>query len=405
MNIKIIPGKLSGSVTVPSSKSVGHRALICAALSGKKCTVSNISFSKDISATLNALSTLGAKFETEGSKVTFAQFSPVKSATINAGESGSTLRFLIPVAAALGIDCIFDGEGKLPLRPLDEFERLFKNNINFQLTDNHLPLHISGRLSLSEACVRGDISSQYITGLLLAAPFFNKDFEIILETKLLSKPYIDITIAVMNDFGVIVRETGNGYFINSNQMFSPADYFVEGDYSSAAFWLSAKRLKNEIDISGLNVSSRQGDKAITEVLSLFGSGDIIINGEQIPDLIPILAVTAAGFCHKTTFTGCERLKYKESDRLATTADLLTRLGGKVEITNDGLIVYGKGTLKGGLALSHNDHRIAMSAAIASTICGNEVIIDGYECVDKSYPAFFNDFIKLGGKTDEQHLGR
>ncbi|MBE6903153.1 MAG: 3-phosphoshikimate 1-carboxyvinyltransferase [Ruminococcaceae bacterium] len=399
--ITLTPQKLKGNICVPSSKSVTHRALICASLS-QNCTVKNVTFSKDIEATLNGLKAMGSDFEISGSSVSFKGFNPPKDAVIDAFESGTTLRLLIPIAAALEINAVFNGKGRLPLRPLDEYQRIFENKIKFSLTDGHLPLEISGKYTDNTVYMNGDISSQYISGMLLCAPLLKKDFSIILKTQLLSEPYVNITIEVMKAFGVCVNKTDNGYIIK-NQQYRPTDYFCEGDYSAAAFWLCANKMGCDITVDGLKENSTQGDSKIIDILKEIDSCESI-DASQIPDLVPILAVCACAFEKKTYIYGCERLKYKESDRIESTVQTIKALGGEAYGDNKSITILGKALLKGGEIDSFNDHRIAMSAAIASVICQDEVIINDYNCVDKSYPQFFEHFIKSGGKTNEQQLG-
>ncbi len=399
--ITLTPQKLKGIITVPSSKSVTHRALICAALS-QNCTVKNVTFSKDIKATLSGLEAMGCVFEAFENSVTFKDFNLKEKAYIDADESGTTLRLLIPIVASLGINAVFNGKGRLPLRPLDEYERIFKDKISFCLTDGHLPLKISGKYSDSTVFMNGNISSQYISGMLLCAPLLKKDFSIVLQTELLSEPYVNITCDVMRDFGINAQKEKNTYTVKCGQ-YTPQDYFCEGDYSAAAFWLCANKMGCDISINGLKENSTQGDNEIINILKNISTCQKI-DASQIPDLVPILAVCACAFEKKTYIYGCERLKYKESDRILSTVQTIKALGGEVYCDDKSITICGKGYLKGGEVDSFNDHRIAMSAAIASTICKDNVIINDYKCVDKSYPQFFEHFVKAGGKIYEQQLG-
>lgn len=399
MDIKITPNKLGGSITVPASKSISHRAVICAALADGESVISNHLECVDTEATMGAMSALGAKIAVSGSTVTVNGISvPSKKAEINCHESGSTLRFLMPVAAALGAESTFFGRGKLPERPVTPYFTEFeKHGIIFD--EKKMPYHFSGKLTSGEYTMSGDISSQFITGLLFALPMLEGDSRITLTSPLQSKPYVDITIDCMKKFGVSVSEDEKGYTIKGNQRFAPCDYTVEGDMSQAAFFLVGNCIGGNMTISGLNPRSVQGDKAILQITKDFAENNapFDIDAEQIPDLVPILTVLGTFGKGTSYIRNCARLRIKECDRLAAISTELNKLGAKVEIVGDMLKIEGVEQLNGGVCDSWNDHRIAMSLAIASQRCTGELTITGANCVEKSYPDFFEDFGKLGGK--------
>ena len=402
MDIKITPNILSGKVSVPPSKSVAHRMIIAAALTDGTSTISNIFPSVDITATMDCMKALGAKISFSGDTAVIEGIKKVpEKAVLNCRESGSTLRFLIPVACALGVNAEFIGSGKLPQRPLTTLlNELPKHGASFVLPNNgeNLPLIVNGELAGGRFYADGNVSSQFITGLLFALPLLDGDSEIILTSPLQSKPYVDITIGVLRDFGCEINETENGYFVKGNQRFKPFSGAVEGDFSQAAFFYTANTLGSSIEICGLNENSLQGDKKIAEICK-----SVAVNGSafeldcsDIPDLVPILSVLGC-FCKgKSRITNAARLRIKECDRLAAMEDCLNKIGGKVKALPDGLEIYGVGSLKGGEVECFNDHRIAMSMAIAATKCENPLILRGAECVSKSFPNFFEVYKSLGG---------
>lgn len=404
MNVTIKPHKLSGKVSVPASKSMAHRAVICAALSGGISYVTNVSMSKDIAATISVMEAFGAGITVNGNEVCVSGVAaPTERASADCCESGSTLRFLIPVAAALGIETTFLGQGRLPERPITPYIReLSKKGITFAY-NNTMPFTMRGRLESGMFELEGDISSQFITGLLLALPLLEGDSGIRLTSPLQSKPYADMTVDCMRRFGVAVEETPNGYRISGGQRYQAADIAVEGDFSQAAFFYAANFLGNEVGLGNVPENSIQGDRAIVAILEDMKkcpAGEVFtIDATDIPDLVPILAVAASFASCKTRIIGAERLRIKESDRLASTADLLNTLGGNVIVHPDGLEIHPVTELHGATVDSAGDHRIAMCAAIASTRAAEPVTILGAECVEKSYPAFFEDFRALGGVAD------
>lgn len=405
MDIKITPSHLKGKVDIPSSKSVAHRMLICAALSEEQSAITGISYSKDIDATINAMSELGAGFligqhNSRTQNVLGINSNIPKKAVIDCNESGSTLRFIIPVAAALGVETEFHGRGRLPQRPIDIYIReLSKHGIKFNY-NNTMPFNMSGQLKSGIYEVEGNVSSQFITGLLFALPLLDGDSEIVLTSHLESRPYVDITIDVMKKFGISIEETENSFKIKGGQKYTSYDGNVEGDYSQAAFFYVADFLGSEIEIGNLNTDSVQGDKKIVDIISTIEKdGFFEADCSDIPDLVPILAVLASFGKKKSVIYNAERLKIKESNRLETTAALINNIGGNVEVTDDGLIIKPTGNMHGGTIDSYGDHRIVMAAAVAALRCDSNVIIKGAEAVNKSYPNFFDDYKNLGGNAD------
>lgn len=393
---KIQKSNISGTVQVPPSKSAAHRALICSFLAGGG-NVSPLIDSKDMQATLDVISAL------KGDK-------PVADCI----ESGSTLRFMIPVAAALGKTVKFVGRGKLPERPIGDFLRLLpEHGVKCDCTGT-LPLTVSGKLTPGRFEIAGNVSSQYITGLLLALPILDGDSEIVLTTELQSKPYVDMTVKVMADFGVKVEERKNSYFIPGNQIYKKRDYTVEADWSQAVFFMVAGALFGDVTLTGLDVNSTQGDKKIADILKKFGADvtvnndsvvvkksllhGIEINATDIPDMVPSLAVAGIYASGKTVITGAQRLRYKESDRIESIVYNLKKLGAEVEETADGMIITGS-TLHAANMKGFNDHRIVMAMTVAATGVDGVSTIDDAQSINKSYPDFFNDFNSIGGNAN------
>jgi len=404
MNIKITPTSLSGTVAAIPSKSHMHRLLIANALSGiiKEENFSDI-VSADIIATKNCLQQLYSK-----------NTLPI----LDCNESGSTLRFLLPVAAALCDEAIFGGRGRLPTRPLFPLkEEMEAHGCHFDFKIEGAICKISGRLQCGIYTLPGNISSQFITGLLFALPLLNGDSQIILTSKLESAGYVDLTLQVLEQYGIQIEKTDHpfpAYYIPHGQQYrAPANIetTAEGDWSNSAFWLAAEALnrqrntasttKSKVICTGLDPTSTQGDKEIINLLNLLAADTDYreIDASDIPDLIPILSVVASTAKGITVVKNAARLRLKESDRLKATADLLSGLGADIEELDAGLMIRGQQALAGGIANGYNDHRIVMSAAIASAKCKEPVIIKDAEAVNKSYPHFFDEFVKLGGKID------
>ncbi len=391
MNVTINPKKLCGEVFAISSKSFAHRMIIAAALADKETKINLNIYSEDIDATISCIKALGAEVKKEKNYVLFYPVKKsLKDVVLDCNESGSTARFLLPVAAAVSDSFKMVGKGRLPERPLLPLvSEMTKNGVT---TDSdRLPMTVWGRLKPGRYEIAGDISSQYITGLLMALPLLEEKSEIVLTSPLESAAYVDITLDVLSQFGVKIEKTKNGYEVFASKYTSPGEISVEGDWSNAAFWVVADRICGNIKIDGLNMESLQGDMGIlTEV------GKDIIDANQIPDLVPILAVAACAKKGRTQIINAQRLRIKESDRLKAVCQTLASLGAEILETDDGLIINGNGKLKGGECDSFNDHRIVMSGAIASCLCEDAVTIRNAQAVNKSYPTFFEDFKKLGG---------
>ncbi|MBE6701370.1 MAG: 3-phosphoshikimate 1-carboxyvinyltransferase [Ruminococcaceae bacterium] len=408
---KITPSVLSGKIDAIPSKSDAHRLLICAALSKGKTKILLPSTSEDIEATISCLVALGVKVERDGDYVTIEGGKWNENPVLDCKESGSTLRFIIPVASVLCDRVSFTGSGRLPERPISHLTNAMRENGTVFSSDK-LPLTKSGKMTSGEYVLPGNVSSQYITGLLFALPLLSGDSKITLTTKLESSHYIDITLFALERFGIKIEKGENAFYVKGNQKYiSPKNLTVDSDWSNAAFFLVAGAIGESVTLSSLSLNSKQGDKKIVEVLKNFGAKVDCENGitvtrdkllpitqdvSEIPDMLPILAVLASFADGKSTFTGGKRLRIKESDRIVTTAAMINALGGKARELEDGLIVEGC-SLTGGNVDGAGDHRIVMAAAIAALFCKNEVIINGAEAVNKSYPGFFEDYKKLGGK--------
>lgn len=384
MDITLQPSKLAGTVTAPSSKSMAHRLMICAAFAHGPTVLHCPDTNQDIEATAECLRALGADIRrTETQYIVTPAASIPPQARMNCRESASTLRFLLPVIGALGVEATIVMEGRLSQRPLsplwEEMERM-GCTLSRPAAD---VIYCKGKLRSGAYCIDGGISSQFISGLLLALPLIDGQTSLKITDKVESRPYIEMTMQAISLFA-------SG---------CPERIEVEGDWSSAAFWLAANALGSEIAVTGLNEKSTQGDRAITRLLPALEK-NCTISAADIPDLVPILSVVAAAN-RGAVFTDIGRLRLKESDRVASIIAMLESLGGKAEATQSTLTVYGTG-LNGGIAESCNDHRIAMAAAIAATICKEPVTVLDAECVKKSYPKFWEEYGRLGGNY-EQYL--
>lgn len=393
MNVIITPAKLSGNVSAVSSKSDAHRKIIAAALSDKPTKIHINNFSDDIDATLDCISALGGKWEKDETGVVITPVSgDINGVSLCFRESGSTARFLLPVAAALCENGSFSGKGRLPERPFEELTNQLRIH-GVAVDSDKLPMKTSGLLKSGEYNISGSISSQYLTGLLFALPLLSEESKIILTSALNSSAYVDMTLDTQKQFGVNIDIDicNNIYTINPQKYISPGEISAEGDWSAAAFWVVANKICKNVKIDGMNTNSRQGDMQIINLLD-----ETDIDASQIPDLVPILAVLAASRKGRTIIRGAARLRLKESDRLKAMTECINNLGGYAKETEDGMIIDGVGTLRGGRVNGFGDHRVVMSAAIASCICKEKVEIIGAEAIKKSYPAFFEDFKKLGG---------
>ncbi len=385
MRALVEPGRLSGTVQALPSKSQSHRLLIAARLSETPATVHNLGQSHDIAATWRCMDALLAP----GGGL----------ARLDCGESGSTLRFLIPLALALrGGGCFF-GQGRLLQRPLEPYFQLFQEKrITFQLLPDRLT--VQGALCPGPYSLPGNVSSQFVTGLLYALPLLDGDSEIRLTTRLESEDYVNMTLQALAAFGVQAEKKRWGYLIPGGQHYRGGDQTVEGDWSGAAFWLAARVLGSPVTVTGLDPNSAQGDRAAGALAGrLACPGDVEIDLSPIPDLAPPLAAMALLRRGRTRFVNAARLRLKESDRLSAIAQVLGAMGACVTEGADTLELQGQETLAGGTSVSSwNDHRIAMMAAVAATICQAPVEISGAEAVNKSYPDFWRDFAALGGRV-------
>ena len=433
MDLTIYPSKLAGEVTPPSSKSQAHRALIAAALGGGISTISNLADSQDIQATRRCLSALGALVEDLGPGTlrvhglgnSIPQAGPFP--TLDCGESGSTLRFLIPVALLVQGQAAFTGRGRLMERPLAPYEDLFRGKgIGWSMEHGVLTLD-SGRgydrlaLDPGEYRLPGDVSSQFITGLLFALPLLPDGSRLVVEGARESASYLQLTLRALATFGLTPREQEEGWTIASQGYASPGVVQVEGDWSNAAPWLCLGMLGGEgVTVTGMDLDSLQGDRAVCRVLAAMGgqvrtAADRVtvlpgprvptrMDARDIPDLVPVLAAVAAATPGVTEITGAARLRLKESDRLETTARMLNGVGGQVEETADGLLIRGRSHRSGGQVDAAGDHRIAMAAAVASGACTGPVTITGAQAVEKSYPTFWAELRSLGKQVEETPVG-
>lgn len=429
--IEITPSLLRGTVNIPASKSMSHRSIFCAALSNGISNIKNVLMSNDIMVTCKAMEALGAKIKykkLDDSKDLYhlrIQGRPkpkLMKDAIDCGESGSTLRFLIPLLAILDEKVVVSGKGRLVSRPLHTYYEIFDDQrIYYTNKYGELPLTINGRLKPGEYKIQGDVSSQFITGLLLALPLLEGDSTITVTTELESKPYVDMSLEMLRKFGItIINDEYKTFYIKGKQEYYAADYTVEGDYSQAAFWLVAGILGGEIYCNDLKPDSLQGDKVIIDLLKKMGgrienlllgykanmshTAGITIDASQCPDLVPILSVMGSVSSGITEIVNAKRLRIKESDRLDAITSVLTTFGADIVQYTDGLIIKGRESLTGGCVDSYNDHRIAMAAAIASIKCHEKVVITNSDSVQKSYPNFWKDFESLGGRINEFNLG-
>lgn len=404
--------KLCGTVTAPPSKSAGHRSIICAALSDSPVTVLNCGESDDMTATIGCIKALGSTVERDG---TTLFITPAKrnteSVILECNESGSTARFMLPVAAALGVKNVtLVGKGRLPQRPFDILANVLRQN-GVQCSSDTLPITVSGQLKSGIFEIPGNISSQYISGLLLALSIVEGQSEIILTTPLESAPYVDITIKELKAFGADIERTEEGFVINGKTHLHGKTRTIEGDWSQAAFFLAAGAVSGTVTVNGINKNSLQGDKEIVDLLRRFGAKvtetddsvtvspaplyGITIDAGHIPDLVPILSVIASKAYGTTVIKNAARLRIKESDRLKETVLRLKTFGIDTAETDDGMIIKG-GSAKAASITSANDHRIVMAFSILSSTVNGTSFIDGAEAINKSYPLFFEDFKKIGG---------
>ena len=427
--IKIYPAKLQGAVQVPSSKSMGHREIICAGLAAGVSIVDNISMSKDIEATIRCLRALGAAADEIPSmlpgrkalQISGAGWPAAAAASVDCGESGSTLRFFIPLGALLNCPLTFTGHGKLTSRPLQAYYDIFDEQGVQYFTDNgNLPLTVNGRLRAGVFRLPGDVSSQFVSGLLFALPLLDGDSVIEITSPLESAAYVDMTLQCLQKYGVgVVNENGahRRYLVPGKQRYRALDSEVEGDWSQAAFWLVGGSLGGKIACGGMDMDSLQGDKVIVEIMRRMGArialdgAAVVVSGgatqatlidaANCPDIIPVLTALAAVSEGTTRIINAARLRLKECDRLAAMTSELNKLGAQIEEQADGLIIHGlpQGLAGGAEVDAWNDHRIAMSLAVAAQRCAEPIVLRGAGSVSKSYPTFWENYRALGGRIE------
>lgn len=406
---------LGGEIRIPSSKSMSHRAVIAASLANGVSRLSGVLESVDLTATIEGLKAFGVHIEKE-EQLTVTGGLKGLGGNVECHESGSTIRFLIPISLLTEKTYSFVGKGKLVERPLGLYSDLFQEKGISCTYDGKLPFTCKGPIESGLFKVRGDVSSQFITGLLYTLPLLDGDSTIEITHVFESKPYVDLTLEMLNHFGINIHETEKGYFVPGNQSYRATDLTIEGDYSQAAFWIVAGLLKGNLQLSNLRMASKQGDKAIVDIAKAMGgrleeneagilvseseTRGTLIDAAQIPDLVPILAVLASVSKGETRIFNAERVRIKESDRLLAIATELKKMGAQIEERPDGLVIQGVDRLKGAEVDAWNDHRIAMALTIASLKADGTVVLSGAESVSKSYPHFFEDFKALGGQVRE-----
>ena len=423
MTVTIAPGPARGAVKAIPSKSAAHRLFIAAALGDRPTRILCRGTSQDIKATLQCLEALGAGIEVRGDAVAITPIDrsrPLGSCILDCGESGSTLRFLVPVAGALGAEAVFRLAGRLADRPMEPLAgEMEQHGCRLILDRSAKTLTVSGQLRPGDYALPGNVSSQFFTGLLFALPLLGEKSRLRVLGTMESASYIDLTLSALARFGLRPAPLeGGGWTVPARAYHGPGEVTVEGDWSNAAPWLCMGTLTGSgITVTGLDNESLQGDRAVCRVLARMGANvsqeadrafaapgtpsAVDVDARDIPDLVPVLAAAAATLPGVTRFTGAARLRLKESDRLETTARTLNALGGKVEETADGLIVTGVPRLAGGTVDAFGDHRIAMAAAVASVACEGPVTVTGAQAVEKSYPAFWEDLAALGKEVTEE----
>lgn len=393
MIARIQPSVLRGSIPSIPSKSDAHRILICAALADGETHIGLNQTSQDIEATVRCLSTMGAEIARDGEILRVKRGSAAEICEADCGESGSTLRFLLPVAAVLGAHVRFHMHGRLAQRPMDALIAALEHGGCIISRQAEEILEIFGMLRPGRYILPGSVSSQYVSGMLMALSCLQGESILEITGRPESVHYIEMTLNTLRRFGADIGQTEVGYRINGGGLRSPGEIAVEGDWSNAAFWLCAGA-----EVTGLDLGSLQGDKRVLREMKNIRSGSGVADAADIPDLVPALAAYACIVKKRLLVINGQRLRLKESDRIASVVRTVNALGGSAEETADGLIVRGGVPLRGGCADAENDHRIAMMAAILSAACTEEIALHGAEAVNKSYPGFWNDFIRLGGRA-------
>lgn len=416
MRVTIKPTLLKGEVVVPPSKSLSHRAIIAASLAEGKSVISNVMFSKDILATIGAMEELGAKITKYSNYLEIEGTGKVSrnEGVIDANESGSTIRFIIPIALVNKEEMLFTGKNNLVKRPLDAYYNIFdEQGITYLKGDDYLPFKTKGGLKPGLYTISGDVSSQFITGLLFALPLLDSNSIIKLSSPLESRGYVDLTIDILKQFGIeIINNNYETFRIVGRQKYKPFNYTIEGDYSQSAFFLEANALGSNIRLKAMNPLSHQGDKKIIEDMKAMGcditfendeitltaskTKGAVIDFSQTPDLGPAIACLGARSEGVTEFINASRLRIKECDRITCMRLELEKMGVKVTEVKDGMSIYFS-QVHGASLDSHNDHRIAMSLAMLATVADSDVVIENAECVAKSYPSFWSEYERLGGK--------
>lgn len=396
MKVKILPSKTSGEVSAPPSKSFAHRYLIGSVLSRGKCVIKNIADSDDISATLSCIEQLGGSVTKDGNIVTVIPTNEkqIENAVFDCKESGSTLRFFIPVVLATGAkNCTFLGSERLLARGIKEYEKLFENS-DIKINSDEKSIEVNGTLSAGNYEISGEVSSQYTTGMLFALSRLSGKSTLKITGNAESRAYVDMTIKVLKDFGADITETEKNFFeINGKGRLSPGEFTVEGDWSNAAFLIALSRLLGTISISGLNENSVQGDRFLSVAFDALDGENAEIDLKDCPDLAPILFSYAA-YKNGGRFTNTRRLRVKESDRANVMAEELKKFGANVKVYENSVEIE-KTQLKPPIVplCGHNDHRIVMALSVLAVVFGAE--IDGAEAVNKSYPDFFRVIKKAG----------
>ena len=396
MKVKILPSKTSGEVSAPPSKSFAHRYLIGSVLSRGKCVIKNIADSDDISATLSCIEQLGGSVTKDGNIVTVIPTNEkqIENAVFDCKESGSTLRFFIPVVLATGAkNCTFLGSERLLARGIKEYEKLFENS-DVKIKSDEKSIEISGKLTAGNYEISGEVSSQYTTGMLFALSVLDGKSTLKITGNAESRAYVDMTIKVLKDFGADITETEKNFFeINGKGRLSPGEFTVEGDWSNAAFLIALSRLVGTISVSGLNENSVQGDRFCTAAFDALDGENAEIDLKDCPDLAPILFAYAA-YKNGGKFINTRRLRVKESDRANVMAEELKKFGANVKVYENSVEIE-KTQLKPPIVplCGHNDHRIVMALSVLAAVFGAE--IDGAEAVNKSYPDFFRVIKKAG----------
>lgn len=396
MKVKILPSKTSGEVSAPPSKSFAHRYLIGSVLSRGKCVIKNIADSDDISATLSCIEQLGGSVTKDGNTVTVIPTNEkqIENAVFDCKESGSTLRFFIPVVLATDAkNCTFSGSERLLARGIKEYEKLFENS-DVKINSDEKSIEISGKLTAGNYEISGEVSSQYTTGMLFALSGLSGKSTLKITGNVESRAYVDMTIKVLKDFGADIAEPEKNFFeINGKGRLSPGEFTVEGDWSNAAFLIALSRLLGTISVSGLNENSVQGDRFLSVAFDALDGENAEIDLKDCPDLAPILFAYAA-YKNGGKFTNTRRLRVKESDRANVMAEELKKFGANVKVYENSVEIE-KTQLKPPIVplCGHNDHRIVMALSVLAAVFGAE--IDGAEAINKSYPDFFRVIKKAG----------